>query len=514
MRLNPSANSEVVIAPVREASATPLQFALRLAALVLLLSAGAVYESSHLSSLNTPEVWVHLRTGTWMLDHHAIPRTGLFSQYSSLRWGDSTWGFDLLVGFAYRILGMRAIPILLMTLKVAVALATFLLARSGSAGFWQSAALSAVAQYVITGLHPLPYVLSILFLAAELGLLLNSRISGSIQRLYWLPPLFVIWANLHVQFVVGLILLAVFVTALLVEHWLRTMGVAWLSARVSPLHLRQVSVIATLSLLATFITPYGYRLFGAFLRTSYSDVGFEHFSEMSAIGFRRPQDYVLMLLVMMAFLALGQRRSLELFELLILLGGTGVAFRIQRDGWIVVLAAVAVLAGSSFLELDEPRLTGRSFWEWRAVAATTAIILAIAAVHLPDRFTLINRARENLPAKACDYIAANKLPGPLFNEYLFGSFLTWYLPTYPVVVDSRVELYGNTILAEYFDVIGGKERLDSHPMIADAGTLLLERNSAMAKALKNLPALRAQYRLAYSDNLADVFIPQGKNENR
>ena len=36
----------------------------------------------------------------------------------------------------------------------------------------------------------------------------------------------------------------------------------------------------------------------------------------------------------------------------------------------------------------------------------------------------------------------------------------------------------------------------------------------MAKALTNLPALRAQYRLVYSDELADVFVPQGKDQER
>ena len=503
------------MAAARETSASPVQLALRIAVLVLLFSVGAVYESAHLSSLNSPEVWVHLRTGVWMLENHAIARTGLFSQYPNLQWDDSTWFFDLLLGIAYRIFGLRAIPLLLMTLKVAVALATFWLARSGRVGFWQSVALSAVAQYVIVGLQPLPYVFSILFLAAELGLLSTSRISGSMRRLYWLPLLFIVWANLHAQVAVGLILLLLFVIALIIEDWLRTLGVAWLSSRISALPLRQVSAIAALSFLAIFATPSGYRLLGAFFRTYYGAVGFEHFAEMSAMGFRRPQDYVLMLLVMTAFLALGRRRSVELFELLVLLGGTVVAFRIQRDGWIVVLTAVAVLSRSPFLKDDEREsLRGGSAWQWRAVAAATAIVLAVGVLRLPDRNGLMNRIGENFPVKACDYIVTNKLPGPLFNEYSLGSFLTWYLPSYPVVVDSRVELYGDGVLSEYFDIVGGKERLDSHPMIARAATLLLERNSAIAKALTNLPALRAQYRLVYSDDLGDVFIPQRVNENQ
>ena len=88
-----------------------------------------------------------------------------------------------------------------------------------------------------------------------------------------------------------------------------------------------------------------------------------------------------------------------------------------------------------------------------------------------------------------------------------ANWFGWRAPYDPVVVDSRVELYGDDVLTKYFDVVGGKERLDSDSMVARAGTLLLERNSAMAKALRNLPALSSQYRLVYSDEMANIFVP-------
>jgi hypothetical protein len=485
---------------------------LRFLALVLLLSVAAIYESTQLSSLNAPEVWVHVRTGIWMLDNRAIPHTGLFSQYSNLAWNDSSWGFDLLVGVAYRLFGLRAIPILLMLLRVALAVVTFRLAYSRRGDFWKAAALSALAQYVISGLQPLPYVFSILLFAVELRLLVSSRHSGSARRLWLLPLLFVVWSNLQIQFVAGLILLALFMIALVVEHWLRTLGVTCLSRRTVPLPLSQVSAIAALSFLATFATPYGFRLLPAVFKTLYSEVAFEHFAEMASMSFRRPQEYILMLLVMMAFLALGRRRSLEVFELCMLLAGTAVAFRIQRDAWLVVLPSIAVLSRASFAELHENGSLGTRVRarEWSAVATATAMVLVIAAARLPDRNALMNRISQNFPVKACDYIASNKLSGPLFNEYSWGSFLVWYLPEYPVVVDSRVELYGDEILTKYFDVVSGKERLDSDPIVARAGTLLLERNSAMAKALRSLPALSSQYRLVYSDEIAAVFVPQNR----
>jgi hypothetical protein len=449
-----------------------------------------------------------------MLENHAIPRSGVFSQYSNLPWNNATWGFDLLLGIAYRIFGLRAIPLLLMGLKTAVAVIIFLLARSARAGLWRAAALSAIAQYVLLGIQPLPYVFSILLLAIELRLLLRSQYFGLVRELYWLPVLFLLWANLHVQFALGLVLLAGFLITQAIERWLRMHRVSWLSLSVLPLPMKSLTAIAALCLLATCASPYGYRPLATSFNDSYRDVAFQHFAQMSAMTFRRPEDYILMLLVMMAFLVLGRRRSLDVFQLFLLLGGTGVAFRIARDGWIAVLAAVGVLSTTSFHARHEreQQSGAASTWKWGAVVFT-AIALTIACVRLPDRIVLMSRLRSNFPLVACDFIVSNGLPQPLFHEYAFGSFLTWYLPQYPVIVDSRIGLYSDKILSEYFDVVGGKERLEDHPMIARAGTLLLQRNSAIDKALRNLPALRDRYRRVYSDDLADVFVPQSADTN-
>ncbi|MGP8093894.1 MAG: hypothetical protein ACLP72_11290 [Candidatus Sulfotelmatobacter sp.] len=487
-----------------------LRSVLRLLLLVLLFSASAVYEATHVSALSTSDVWVHLRTGTWILQNHAVPRTGLFSQYPNLPWNDSSWGYEVLLAAAYRVLGLRALPILLMGFKVALAVVTFLLARTGRASFWAAIFLSAVAQYVIPGLQPLPYAFSILFFAIEWQLLVRSRQTGGAKNLFWLPVLFVFWANLHIQFVAGLLLLGLFVIALLLEKMLRALRVNWLSERVRPLDLKQVGIASVLSVLGTLANPYTVHLLPAAFKVLYSPVGFEHFTQMSAMSFRRPQEFALMLLVMAAFLALGRRRSLDLFELMTLVAGTLVAFRIERDGWLAVLPAIAVLSGGlqfAQTESESPR-NGRLPWERRWAAALTVAVLVLASLCVPGSNALLNKISSVFPVKACDYILANRLPQPLFNAYSWGGFLTWYMPQYPVVIDSRIELYGDGILGSYFNVVSGKELLESDPMVARAGTLLLERQSAMAKALTNLPALSARYRLAYSDDLASVFVPK------
>lgn len=482
---------------------------LRVLVLAVLFSAAAVYESGQLWSFKTPEIWVHLRTGKWILENRAIPRSGLFSQFPDLRWNDSTWGFDALLGVAYSLFGLRAIAIVSMILKAALTVTVYALARAQRAAFWSAVLLSAVAQYVLWSMQPLPYVFSIFFFAIEIRLLLRSRRTGSIRKLFWLPLLFAVWANLHVQFVAGLILLVLFLVSGMVEDGLRMMGVAWMSPRVVFVPLAHTASVVALSTLATLATPYTFRLLPGAIQALYSDVAFEHFAELGSMSFRRPQEFVLMLLVMMAFLALGRLRSLELFELLMMLAGTAVAFRIQRDGWVVVLPAIAVVAGGFLVDRDQNHARpGKALkWERGGIAGLAALTLAFAAFRVPSGDALTARISRDFPVKACDYIAQNKLAPPLFNAYSWGSFLTWYLPQYPVVVDSRLELYGDDFVAEYFDIVGGKGRLEDSPMFTHAGTLLLERDSAIAKALTKLPALRSQYRLVYSNEIASVFVP-------
>jgi hypothetical protein len=482
----------------------------RIALLVLVFSASAVYESARLSAFSNTEVWLHLRTGLWILQNHAFPRSGLFSQYPHLPWMATSWGFDVLLTAGYKLLGLRAIPLLLMILKMALAVVIYLLARSARAGFWPALVLCAIGQYVIVDLQPTPASISIVCFAIELLLLIAARRSGNGKLLYWLPLLFLFWANVHLQFVMGLVLLALFCVAVGLESRLRDANVRWLDSRIHPLPLRTVGVVASLSWIATFLTPYTFHLLTSAYRALYSDVAFQYFAEMRSMSFRRPQDFALMLLVMGAFARLGRNRRIQLFELAALMAGTLVAFRIQRDAWVAILPAIAIVVSGFRVERDESlsRPEPSLRWEKSVAAGMLAAVLMITAFRIPVREALMSEISGSFPVKACDYIAQNHLPAPLLNAYAWGSFLTWYLPDYPVAIDARLDLYGDEVLGRYFKVTGGSERLDADPTLASARTILLERQSGMAKALTNLPALSAQYRLVYSDNLAAVFVRQ------
>jgi len=477
--------------------------------LVSLFTLAAVYEAFHISALSSRDVWWHLRTGLWILQYRAVPHGGLFSQFPDLPWIASSWGYEVLAALAYKALGLRGIPVLLMVLKAGLAVVTFLLARGWGGNFWPAVLLSAAAQYVIADLQPLPVVFSILFFGIELMLLFQAHRTGSVRRLYWLPLMFFFWANLHIQFVNGLCLLALFLLAETTEHLLRKAGIAWCENCGAAPPLAAFGAVSGLSVAASLLTPYSFHLFHDALSDVYSTVSFQYVSEMRPMGFRRPQDYLLLLLVMWAFFGLGRKRSRDLLKLSLMTAGTLIAFRIARDGWCAVLPATAVLADVLNVEGPEPG-TPNSFgaWKWGKtllVSSLVLLVLLLSGTRVPaDRKTLLEKVAMTFPVKACDFIREKRLPSPLFNSYEWGGFLIWYLPEYPVAMDDRLGLYGEQITKQYFDTIQGR-RLDAALTFTRARILLLERQSGIARGITTFPDLSSQYRVRYSDDLAVVL---------
>jgi len=479
--------------------------AFRVLALLLLLTTGTLLTAfSPLTALLNGDIWWHLRTGAWIVQAHAAPHTGLFSQHADRYWVDCSWGFDLLAFAVYKLLGIHGLAAMLMAFRLALAGVTFLVAGGRKGCFWCAIVLSAIGQYVLTGLALRPNLFSTLFFGILFCLLIETRRSGNVRLLFFVPPLFVGWANLDAQFLNGLVLLAVYIAAEIAE------GV-WRKPIVLLNALSRVLGIVALSVVATFLTPYTFRLFSGAFENAYGKVLYENFQEMQAMAFRRPQDFALLLLVMGAFLALGRQRSRDLFKIGTLVVFIVLAFRLQRDAWCVVLPALAVI-GDAVAEWqwrsEERRPDQVRGWEKPVVAILVLAVFVVAFTRLPNDQLLMKQAERAFPVKACDYIRANRLAGPIFNTYYWGGFLTWYLPEYPVSIDSRLALYGDNITDRYFKVSNGNQRLETESTFTGARIILLERGSGMLKALTTLPALKGEFSVAYQDNVATVLVRQ------
>lgn len=487
---------------------------LQIAALVVLFSAGALQEARHLQSLTDPSVWLQLRTGNWILDHHSVPRSGLFSRFDALRWTDSNWGSQVILAALYRTMGLRALPAMQMAFRILVAIATFLLAGGRRGGFWLAAVLSICAQTVIFHSLTQSLLFSAVLFSMELWLLFTSRATGRQGLLSWMPLLVLVWANMDWHFVFGLLVLLLFLCAVAVEQALGNKMYAHAGARLA---LGRVAMIAVASCIASLLSPYSYHSYSVAWQNCFGTTVLALTPEMKAMNFRAPEHYLLMLLAMFAFLALGRQHAKDPFKVMLLAVSASAGFSFQREAWMIVVASVAIL-GDVFFPAggrpDEPSHTLKPvFW---AAAAIALIVLVAAASHVPSRTeTLLEVTAQKLPVRACDFIRQNHLPAPIYNELSWGDFLIWYLPNYPVSMDDRYELYGEENVKLYYQASAGSRLPSQYPALASANTILISADNGLVRVPQMFPNAEEVFHTAlpgfqqvYRDDLAVVLSKQ------
>ena len=139
-----------------------------------------------------PDIWWHVRVGQWILQNHAVPHNGIFSQHAmDHAWVAYSWGFEVLTAALMRIFGLAFIPLLLGFMRALIPLVIFLVVFRVSRRFWSSWLLAVV---VTLGIHLImvarPVLFSILFFTTEIAIIFEARSRRSIRPLYWLPVLF------------------------------------------------------------------------------------------------------------------------------------------------------------------------------------------------------------------------------------------------------------------------------------------------------------------------------------
>ena len=483
---------------------SPAWRALQLAALTTLLAGiGFLSVDRKLSVLGSDIGW-HLKTGEWILQHRAFPHTGILSRTAATRpWIAYSWGYELLLSRSYAWRGLVGMALFGTALTLLVAFSIFWMADRLSKRFWIALGLAVVGCYSILLLRivPRPAFFSIALFCVVLTLLFESQRDGRVQRLYWLPLVFLVWANLHIQFVYGLaalaLLLAVNVALQLAPRLSRPSGY------IVPSNLPSapLAMILALCVLATMIGPYSYHLYGVIFRYSQARVPYAMVQELQPFRLRLPGNYVQLLLAVAAFAAVGFRKQLDLFKLFLLALATVFAYRTMRDAWFQCMVAVACLADFAHGRAEAEQR--RSPLQLAGVCAALVLLLCLLAPLADFNQSALERAIAAMyPVDAVHYLEQNPAPGPLWNIFDWGGFLAWYLPQYPVAIDPRTDLYGDELLDRFNRTKDAAADYRNDPYLNEAGLVLLRTRGPLAQLLQTDP----RFRQAYADRIATVFV--------
>ena len=450
-----------------------------------------------------PDIWWHLREGQWIVEHGAVPYTDPFSAYGvGKRWFAYSWLFEVLVYGLFRVWGFVGLALYTVALSLAVTVALHRLVRTLHPSFPLSCILTALG---ILGmmpvlLHPRPWLLNIVLFIIVVTVLFSVRQSGNDRPLLLLPPLFVLWANINIQFVYGLFVIGLAASEPVIERLLRR------PERAESFRFGRMTLTLLACIVATLMTPYHLLIYLPVFDAIRLTDPFLYLKELQPLAFRASFDWIVLALTLSAAFALGWRKESAPFPLLLLASGALFAFRARRDVWFVLVAAVAVLALSARRHAKPEEFV---FTRPRVLA----LALALAGVLLVvSSWTLSNRRLEDalsktFPVAAAAFVEERGYRGSLYNHYDWGGYLIWRLPDLAVSMDGRNPLHGDARILRSIATWDGKRGWASDPELVAAELVIASVDHALVSLLR----LDTRFQLVYEDAVAAVFVARREN---
>ncbi|MCP4425458.1 MAG: hypothetical protein GY803_13275 [Chloroflexi bacterium] len=457
-----------------------------------------------------PDMWWHLRAGEAILQR-GIPRHDLFSfTVPHHEWVTHEWLSQLFMWGVYRLAGFTGLIIVFAAL---IAL-TFWLIYRVSAGRPFLAAfvvlLAAVVSAIVWGARP--QIFNLLLTAVFIHII-ERRQNGELpdRALWLLPPLMILWANLHSGYLLGVAVLVVY-----------TVGEALRRFKPSSSVIRHPSSavlylsVTVVSFLAAALNPSGAELWIYPFLTLGSPSMQIFIQEWHSPDFHLSMFWpfgLMMALGVAGWLVSRQRPS---WTELLLFGGTAAAGLISARN-IPIFAVVAAPIVSRhwlyaavgtraypLLSGQKPEPTPPAFMQ----ALNWGILfIALLGAGVWTAVTAIeNEAAiaERYPVAAVDFIEeAGLTEARIYNSYNWGGYLIWR--GLPVFVDGRADVYGDDFLFEYrqtFDVaVNWQEPLEKY----DVAYVLMERGSLLTVMLTASDG----WDEIYTDEIAQMFVRTG-----
>jgi hypothetical protein len=397
-----------------------------------------------------PDVWWHIKVGATILSTHHFPTIDTYSfTASGSPWIAYEWLGEVMLGFVEHSGGLQGLMGLDLGLSIAITIALYGLATlrsKNSKGAFLACLLALPLTYVPLTLRPQMW--GYLFLLLTLIVLERFR-EGQTRGLWFLPPMFLLWVNIHGSFVLGLFALGVYWASGLAKiHWGNLESRLWTAAE----RLR-LELVALLILVALTLTPYGTQVCLYPLDMAFSQpINVGNIQEWQSMAFGELYGKIFLALIIGFITAqITLRPTWRLEELILVLTGIiggciHIRFVLAFVPFCVPMLAVILSRGFPAYEPDNDKY---------ALNAILMVLVAGAiAWFFPSRAYLQTKMAENWPARAVAYLKLHPTPKPMFNSYGYGGYLVYQLSDVnKVFIDGRGDLYERRgVLADYLTI--------------------------------------------------------------
>lgn len=415
-------------------------------------------------NLAESDTFWQIRTGLLTIAQGRLPAVDPFSWTAAGRpWTLNSWGFNVVLGWAYEAAGLVGVALISACLVAAVGGLVLYLARQlGSAPLPSACVLLLGMPLLTLYLSARPQLVDYI---AVLGLIIFLRRLVDGHKPVWslgaICVMTVLWVNLHAAALLGMAVVGASVLAVVFGRTTRRRA-GWL--------LTALLVVV----LSSLVNPYGINLFSQTMQVRAESTVVIEWQPFN------PADPLQLALFAVGLLGLGvavwRRDPIFAAALTVSACGSIAAMRILP---IFVLLALPVLASVMSRGVVIRFLASRQRMLARGGGVLLAVVFGLALYNLPS-FGRPDPAR--FPELAIKAIPAGC---KVFNEYHLGGLVILQRPDVKVSMDSRNDLYGAELVRESWQVVRGK--VDPSEGLAGADCVLVRPTSGLAGQLRTSP---------------------------
>lgn len=477
-----------------------------------------------MKQLNNPDIWWHLVSGRWMVEHGAIINTDVFAQkVPTGKWMNAAWLYEVVVGILAKGLGPLGVMLLQSLVNVGI---VFLLLRTlqlfaQNTGRQISILFSTIGIILMLGISEFRmsggaeiagHILMVTYL------LILWKGDYSWKKIGWLILLQCVWANMHQSYYIGILITLTYILG---------GGIAMLrnKNKEQKQGLTRLSIVFVAMIVATLLNPNGGSIFKLAFATNgkalnIEDLGYwtlqttaHHILAalvlvywlykivMNATG-KKPMQFSPLLLGYQLWLPVAECLSFASnvylpfaqFTLFLsvpfMLADIVALANLNTKTFYIHAAKRTVLVSSVIAGIFYISVVNNSFY--KATASTSRYGFHISSVHNP--------------VGAANFIRSIALPGPAFSDHTVSPYLLWELyPEYKSFINLQAaKAYPERTLKAYTDLNANPSKFYYLDSVNKFNYLVL--NTSELSALKQMLYWGESFNVVHVDPVCVIFL--------
>lgn len=476
---------------------------------------GSIYKSQD------ADIGWHLKYGEYFFQHGNVLRDNIFStEMPNFHWANSSWGTDVLSYAAYHWLGFFGISLL----GAVVITATFsIFAKAAKLSLFSQVLLFPVLLFIENPVNSAAFrgqLISLFFIGVLFYILQFFEDAGTnitwyrTRKLLWLIPLFLIWVNIHGEFLLGLAMLGLWMG-------LRILRTTWRSHFDWKIIFQETLVLGSVllaTLAVTFINPFGYGVhldalihFGNPVLKDI--VEYNPFDLHSASGMN---FYLFGFITLFGILAVTLQGKLKdkLPVIGVILAMLLLSAFVKRYAWPTYYIALPLLV--PFTEFLKPSSQKAQYASSFVLAL--AFIFAVYAIKSPleqyrtfgwDQFC---QDYQDCSPQSAEFLIEHRQWGKMLTFYDWGGWLIWNYPQIKPSIDGRMHLWqdeaGYSAFAAYYRYEQNRQDIDQ----SDYDVVYIARKKPLFGRMVELSD-QGKWSVAFADEKAGIFV-RNKDEQK